>query len=349
MQPKNTGYTLPLALWVGGLSAFAIVATMNAVFAAKYGTTDFEKNVSIGAAVVIDAACVLLAAVFGKTLAARAWAASAFSFLFLAIVLGLSMATAVGYFGIARLAPAEATRVNAANKTAAAKAVSAKLARQADLWQSQVSIAKGQEKRILIDESRTSLKAMLDLPEVSAAEAMPDPFGATVAKYSGVQEHVVQAVFLSILAAVLVLLKVVLVGFGTYLWPTRGEAKAAAIAAVEPTVQEPAEDLENSDNSSVLANNNNVIQATFGDRHPYQADTVANWLLHGQSPDDETSGDYKSLYDRYSDWCAKTGLIRVGGRVFGGHLQRLGCQRYRTNGVTFYRLNCGAKSISRAA
>ena len=98
-----------------------------------------------------------------------------------------------------------------------------------------------------------------------------------------------------------------------------------------------------------MTSNNNVIQATFGDRHPYQADTVANWLLHGQAPDDETSGDYKSLYDRYSDWCAQTGLIRVGGRVFGGHLQRLGCQRYRTNGITFYRLNCGAKSTARAA
>lgn len=348
MPSRPSGYSLPLALWVGGLSAFAIVATMNAVFAAKYGVGDFERGVSIGAAVVIDAACVLLAAVFGKTLAVRAWGASALSFLFLAIVLGLSMATAVGYFGIARLAPAEATRVNAANKTAAAKNVSDRLARQAEMWQSQVSIAKGNEKRILIDESRTSLKAMLDVPEVSAAEAMPDPFGATVAKYSGVQEHVVQAIFLSVLAAVLVLLKVVLVGFGTYLWPQR-EAETAAIVAVKPPVQEPVEDLENGDNSSVLPSNNNVIQATFGDRHPYQADTVANWLLHGQSAEDEASGDYKSLYDRYSDWCSTVGLIRVGGRVFGGHLQRLGCQRYRTNGVTFYRLNCGAKSMARAA
>ena len=48
MRTNSRSYFLPVSLWLGGVAAFGIVATMNAVFAAKYGTSDFERNVITG-------------------------------------------------------------------------------------------------------------------------------------------------------------------------------------------------------------------------------------------------------------------------------------------------------------
>lgn len=331
---RSTGYALPVGLWLGGLAAFAVVVTMNAVFAAKYGGSDFERNVSMAIAIVIDSATVLLAAAFGATLSARRWLASLTSGVFLCLVLAISGATAVGYFGIARLAPAEAARVNAERKAEAAERVADRLTKQADIWQTQVITAKPSERKMLIEESRASIRAILDVPKADASEVMPDPFGAVVAKWSGVNETTVQAIFMGIMAGVLVLLKVVMIGLGSFLWPAPIDRRSVAEEQPEADEQN---DEEAGDTSSANANDNNVVRPEFGDRHPYQSDTVAAWIAHGQLGDDVVEDEYNALYDRYSAWCAAIGLSRVGPRQFGGHLLRLGCKRSRNHsGAVFY-------------
>lgn len=318
MRTNSRSYFLPVSLWLGGVAAFGIVATMNAVFAAKYGTSDFERNVSIGGAVVIDASCLLLAAAFGMTLSMRKWLAAFVAFPFLAIVVAMSMGTAVGYFGIARLAPAEAARINAERQAAASEAVTKKLSEQADFWQTQVTTGKTADRKLFVEQSRENILTMLKVPTVSAEQAMPDPLASTIAGMTGMSESRVQAAFLATLAAILVMLKVVLVSFGSYLWP-QGKSDDGADDMHD----------EDADDTPSARTESNVVP--IGDRlaHPYQRDTVAAWIEHGQSGRQPAEGQYKELYDRYSDWCAALGLKRVGGREFGGHLGRLGCTRSR--------------------
>lgn len=334
---SNRSYFLPIGLWLGGMAAFAIVATMNAVYAAKYGVGDFERNVSVGGAVVIDAACLLLAAAFGMTISLRKWLAALVAFPFLALVVAMSMGTAVGYFGMARLAPAEAARINAERQTKATQLVTDKLSKQADFWQTQVTVGKTADRKLFVEQSRESILTMLKVPTVTAEQAMPDPTAATVARFTGLSETQVQAGFLAILAAVLVMLKVVLVGFGSYLWPRPDEPRSEI------------DDDQDIDGDKTSAPVSNVIElgdrVAANDRHTnYQKDTVSAWLEHGQSGH-AAMGEYKALYDRYSTWCATLGLERVGPRAFGAHLQRLGCGRSRRrDGSVHYRLTASGKS-----
>ena len=341
MRPNSRSYFLPVTLWIGGLAAFAIVATMNATFAAKYGTSEFEKNVSVGAAVVIDAACLLLAATFGLTITLRRWMAMAISGVFMTIVVLMSMGTAVGYFGIARLAPAEASRINAERQAAASELVNKKLSDQADAWQTQVRGAdKAADKRLLAAESRESILMMLKVPKVTAEEAVPDPLASTISHFTGMGESRAQALFLSVLAAILVLLKVVLVSFGSYLWPQASQSKAEVkqTDSVESALSETGVEEQTDPTGSspprgprrkIRESNVVALSDHKPETHPYQADTVSAWLQHGQKGG-EAVGEYNALYDRYAAWCADHGLDRVDGRrEFGRHLRRLGCRPRR--------------------